>query len=134
MNTPQWLTIATVKDGALSTHQRLYFLNLLREEMSEHLNAEYGAGSWLIIPTAELPADFNPETYTIENGELVKASTEVIASREAAANEAYNERQRLAREAEYRAITDPRVMELIADANPAIAALKDEIRANHPYK
>lgn len=89
---------------------------------------------YLIIPISDLPADFSPETYTIENGKLVKASEELIASRQAASLAAYNEGQRVLREAEYRASTDPRVLELIADADPEIAAMKADIRARHPYK
>lgn len=76
----------------------------------------------------------NWEQMTIVDGELVKASADVIAQRQAAATEAYNEQQRRAREAEYRATTDPRVMELIADATPEIAALKAQIREKYPYK
>lgn len=125
MNTqPQWLTIATVKDGALSTHQRLYFLDLMREEMPDYL----------IIPTAELPIDFSEETYTISDGQLVPASGDVIAQRQAAATIAYNEQQRVLRESEYRAVTDPKVIELLADSTPEIAVLKDEIRKKYPYK
>lgn len=133
-NKPQWLTIAIVKDGALSTQQRFYFLDLLREEMVDYLTAGYGAGNWLITLTADLPAGFSPESYTLENGKLVKASEELIASRQAASLAAYNEGQRVLREAEYRASTDPRVLEMIADADPAIAAMKADIRARHPYK
>lgn len=101
---------------------------------TEPLNEYFGAGNWVITPTAELPADFNPETYTIENGVLVKASAEQIAEREAIAAAAYNEQQRSLREAEYRATTDPQVIELLADATPEIAAIKAQIREKHPYK
>lgn len=100
-------------------------------ELSE-LRAEFG--NMVIVDPSDLPADFSIETYTIENGELVKASPEVIAEREAAARAAYNEAQRLKREAEYRATTDPRVLEIIADSTPSIAALKDAIREKYPYK
>lgn len=134
MNPLQWITIATVKDGTLSTQQRLYFVDLLIDEMSEFLNSEYGLENWSITPTEGLPADFLPESYTIENGKLVKASEELIASRQAASLAAYNEGQRALREAEYRASTDPRVLELIADADPEIAAMKANIRARYPYK
>lgn len=89
---------------------------------------------WLIVDPAELPADFSVETYTIVNGELVKASADVIAEREAKKREAYNEQQRLARQAEYRAVTDPQVIEMLADTTPEIAALKEAIRAKYPYK
>lgn len=89
---------------------------------------------YLIIPISDLPAGFSPESYTLENGKLVKASEELIASRQAASLAAYNEGQRALREAEYRASTDPRVLELIADADPAIAAMKADIRARYPYK
>lgn len=134
MIVPKKITIATVKDGGLSTYQRLYWLDKLIVEMSEPLDTDYGAGNWAIVPTDELPADFSVETYTIENGQLVPASPEVIAEREAAKRAAFNEAQRLKREAEYRATTDPRVLEIIADSTPSMVAMKDAIREKYPYK
>lgn len=89
---------------------------------------------WLIVDPDELPSDFSVESYTLKDGELVRASADVIAEREAKAREAYNERQRALREAEYRATTDPQVIELLADATPEIAALKAQIREKYPYK
>lgn len=76
----------------------------------------------------------NWQDMNVVNGELVRASAEVIASREAKAREAYNERQRALREAEYRAVTDPRVIEMLADTTPEIAAIKSKIREKYPYK
>lgn len=99
-----------------------------REEM------DYNPAVWACVAPSDLPADFSVETYTIEHGVLIKASPEVIAEREAAARAAYNEAQRARREAEYRATTDPRVLELIADSTPSIAALKDAIREKYPYQ
>lgn len=108
--------------------------DLIISERAESYNAVYGIGNWAIVPTDELPADFSVETYTIENGQLVPASPEVIAEREAAKRAAFNEAQRLKREADYRAMTDPLVLELIADSTPSMVAMKDAIREKYPYQ
>lgn len=84
------------------------------------------------IEVGSEPADW--QNMNVVGGELVRASAEQIAEREATAAAAYNERQRALRQAEYRAITDPQVIELLADATPEIAALKAQIREKHPYK
>lgn len=136
----QHTTTLTVQGTKLGMQQRPCDTDKLREDLRVYYDKTYGHGNWLIAPMSELPSEFATDpraaqqTYTIENGELVKASPEVIAEREAAARAAYNEAQRLKREAEYRAVTDPRVLELIADSTPEIAALKDAIREKYPYK
>lgn len=99
-----------------------------REEM------DYNPAVWACVAPSDLPADFSVETYTIEHGVLIKASPEVIAEREAAKRAAFNEAQRLKRETEYRAMTDPLVLELIADSTPSMVAMKDAIREKYPYK
>lgn len=83
---PQWLTTATVKDGMLTTTQRLYWEDKLRDEMASFFDQEYGAGNWLIVQTDELPKDFSTDTYTVENGQLVPASAEVLEARRKAEN------------------------------------------------
>lgn len=89
---------------------------------------------WLILDPDAMPEDFSVVDYTIENGQLVKASAVLIAERDAKAKAAYNEQQRQLREVEYRALADPITLELIADANPAIVAIKNEIRDKYPYQ
>lgn len=53
-----------------------------KEEETLGLNKIHGTGNWLITPTSDLPTDFSIDNYTIENGQLVKASPEVIAERQ----------------------------------------------------
>lgn len=78
---PKWLTIATAKDGMLSTSQRLYFEDMLREEMAEYFDREYGPGNWLITPTDQLPKGYDPMAYTISAGQFIPALGEVLAVR-----------------------------------------------------
>lgn len=85
---PEWLTIVTVNDGTLTTQERLYWRDKLIEEMREYLDGEYGAGNWTIVPTAELPTEFTPETFTIVDGVLVPAPEEVLAARRTVAEHA----------------------------------------------
>lgn len=81
---PQWLTIASVKDAMLITSERVYYENMLHEEMAEYMDQEHGPGNWIITPTDNLPEGFDPATYTIEAGQLVPASAEVVAARQQA--------------------------------------------------
>lgn len=78
---PVWLTIATVKGGIWVVSQRLYYEDRLREEQSGLLDEEYGPGNWVIVPTDDRLADFNPLTYTVENGGLIPAPAEVLEAR-----------------------------------------------------
>lgn len=124
MNTPQWITTAAVKDGALSTHQRLYFLDLLKQEMTDHLDTEYGTGNWLMLPTDELPADFSTETYTVIDGRLVPANTEVLDARAAVKAKAAAEVE-IAELKQYLADTDYCVIKA-AEAGAPMAELYPE--------
>lgn len=78
------LTIAYMVGADLYASGRDYDLGLLLGELTETYNDIYGAGRWLAAPTTDLPADFSTDTYTIEGGQLVKASPELIAERQAA--------------------------------------------------
>lgn len=106
----------------------------LSDDSITSCNQRYGPGGWVAIPSNELPSDFSELTYAICKGELVRASAELVAGREAKATQTHNEQQRLSREAEYRRVTDIKVMELISEANPEIAAIKATIREKYPYK
>lgn len=130
---PNWLTIAVVNNNQLVTFGRFYDRKLLLQEISDRYNESYGS-QWSVVLTGELPDDFSVETYTIEKGHLVKASAEIIAERKAVATATYNEQQRKLRESEYRAVTDLKALEVIADSTTTILAIKEEIRAKYPYK
>lgn len=98
---PQWLTIATLRDGMLSSVQRLYYEDMLRGEMAEFLNQEHGSGNWIITPTYNLPESFDPATYTIENGHLLLASDQVLMARKAVKLQAEHESIRAERQRLY---------------------------------
>lgn len=76
-NKPQWLTVVTVKDGALSAYERFYWLDKLINERTSKFDSDYGSGNWMIALTTELPQIFATDlraacqTYTIVGGELV---------------------------------------------------------------
>lgn len=80
---------------------REYDLETLKKEITGLFNNEYGTGNWAVIPTTDLPADFSVDTYTIENGELVRASDELIADRLHIKALAQREAIRAQREARY---------------------------------
>lgn len=92
-----------------------------------------------MIISGEIPQNW--QDMTVENGELVPASDEVLAARETARQAAETEAVRSAREARYWAETDPMLfdaMEAYALAHPEDAAFadwlaaKEEIRAAIP--
>lgn len=130
---PIWITTIVIKDGELSTSQRLDHLDMFIEEMAKVFNEDYGAGNWVIMATDELPDDFSGQDYDIMGGQLIRSSAERIMARKADATAAHNEQQRISREAEYRRLTDIKVMELMSEANPEIAAIKATIREKYPY-
>lgn len=61
-----------------------YGFDQYKQEESSALDARNGAGNWVVLPAADLPADFSIDTHTIIDGALVPASDEVIAARAAA--------------------------------------------------
>lgn len=131
---PLWLTIATVKDGMLNTYGRYYYEDMLRKEQSEWLDREFGPGNWTMLPTDNLPEGFGPATYTVENGQLVPASAEVLEARREAENARETEAVRSAREARYRTETDQMLfdaMERYAKAHPEELAFADWLAAKN---
>ena len=80
----KWITVITIKDEILNTWERYYCEDMLIREQAEWLDNEFGSGNWTIIPTDDLPVNFDPATYTIENGQLVPASADVMVLREQA--------------------------------------------------
>lgn len=114
-------------------------LNDIREGELEQIQADLP--DFAIIPAEELPDTW--EQMTVEDGQLVPASEDVIAQRWAGKIAVDNEAIRATRERLYRSLTDPALVEALE----AMASLenapmplkvwkqeKDQIRVQNPYK
>lgn len=88
MNDPIWLTIAANCGPRLIAMQRLGKPSELRAELSSQLDTTHGPGNWLIIPTDDLPAGFDPADFMVADGRLVPVTPAILAERERLAEQA----------------------------------------------
>lgn len=76
--------LALISNSKCCLSLETHFGRTADEFSRDILDEIFGTNSWVCCNEDDLPTDFSCATYTIENGELVKASDEVMTARAAA--------------------------------------------------